>query len=99
MKANNRPPVELHRLISSALKDKTLVERIRTDPRSVYESFGVSHDQQALLLEDPRSALGRIGVHPNLQFKLLGILGLLELSMVSVEPYIAQIRNTHGQDS
>jgi len=99
MKPSNRPPVELHRLISSALKDKTLVERIRSDPRPVYESFGVPHDEQTLLLEDPRNAMSRIGVHPNLQLKLLGILGLLELSMVSVEPYIAQIRKSHGQDS
>src|SRR5690606_21049139 len=59
MKPSNRPPVELHRLISSALKDKTLVERIRSDPRPVYESFGVPHDEQTLLLEDPRNAMSR----------------------------------------
>ncbi|WP_397476279.1 hypothetical protein [Pusillimonas sp.] len=99
MKVNNRPPVELHRLISSALKDKSIVDRMRSDPRSVYESFGVSKREQALLLEDPRNALNHIGVHPNLQFKLLGVLGLLELSIVSVEPYIAQMRKSHGQDS
>lgn len=98
MRPNKRPPVELHRLISSALKDKALVERIRIDPRGVYELFGVPAAEQSLLLMDPKNALDQIGVHPNLQFKFLGILGLLDLSMVSVEPYIEKIRKGYGQD-
>ncbi len=91
-----RPPVELHRLISTAIRDRALAERLRKTPEIVYAEFGVPYWQQGSLAEDPPAALGLIGVHPNLQFKFLGLLGLLKMSPASVRPFIDQLREDNG---
>ncbi|WP_296555873.1 hypothetical protein [Pigmentiphaga sp.] len=89
-----RPPVELHRLISQTVVNPSLNEQLRCDARSVYTHFGIPADQQALLLADPRKALATLNVHPNLQFKFLAALGLLGLKPASIQPYL---ETPHGQ--
>ena len=83
-----RPPVELHRLISQTVSTPGLKEQLRSDAPAVYARFAVPPDQQALLLADPRAALAALNVHPNLQFKFLAALGLLSLKPASIQSYL-----------
>lgn len=90
----HRPPVELHRLISQTVSSNELKEQLRSDAPTVYTRFEIPADQQALLLADPRAALATLNVHPNLQFKFLGALGLLSLKPASIHSYLEA---PHGQ--
>ncbi|PRX27300.1 hypothetical protein B0G75_11568 [Paraburkholderia sp. BL18I3N2] len=98
MNAPRRPPVELHRLISELVRRPELVIRLREEPDQVHEEFGVSADQRAQLLADPRKALRDIEVHPNLQFKYLGARNLLKLAPASIYPYLEKRGLGDGTD-
>lgn len=92
-----KPPVELHRLISAAIYSPELATRLRETPEAVYAEFGVPQWQQEALRADPAAAMEKIGVHPNLQFKLLGQLGLLKLSsLTSVQPFLNTLEDRNG---
>jgi hypothetical protein len=92
-----KPPVELQRLISAAIHDGALAARLRESPDATYAEFHVPQWQQDALRGDPATALGVIGVHPNLQFKFLGQLGLLKLSsQTSVQPFLNSLEEPHG---
>jgi len=97
MKISMRPPVELHRLISAAIHDRALAARLRVSPAAVYAAFQIPQDQQDMLCADPAAAPGKIGVHPNLQFKFLGLLGLLKLdTLTSVQPFLDSLETRDG---
>ncbi|MBF8803521.1 hypothetical protein [Pseudomonas asiatica] len=91
----HKPPAELHRLISSAIKDADLAKVLRDQPEIAYELFNVPQWQQQLLETNPQAALGELRVHPNLQFKFLSQRGLLKLSKTSVQPYLDSLREDH----
>lgn len=95
---NERPPVELHRLICATVQDPTLPQRLREAPAQLYEEFGVPERERELLLRDPRVAMGELNVHANLQFKFLAALGLLSLKPASIQPYLRH-RKDHGTNS
>jgi|GEM_PF-3524050 len=95
-----KPPVELHRLISAAIHDPDLAKRLREAPETVYAEFGVPEALREALCADPVAAVEKIGVHPNLQFKFLGQLGLLKLSsLTSVQPFLNTLEDRNGADS
>lgn len=95
--SDNRPPVELHRLISAVIRDPALAEQLRASSRTVYERFGVPPEQQAQLDADPVAALSALGVHGNLQFKYLGARGLLTLAPASIRPYLDTLEVDSGK--
>lgn len=90
-----RPPVELHRLISAALRDSDLTARLRANPGEVYAAYRVPDWQQALLSSDLSRAMEQIGVHPNLRFKFLALQGLLRLKSASVAPFLDSLKERH----
>ncbi|SDC47685.1 hypothetical protein [Paraburkholderia lycopersici] len=90
------PPVELHRLISAALRDNALADLIRTAPDEAYSAYQVPAWQQELLVADLGDAMNRIGVHPNLRFKFLALRGLLKLQSASVAPFLESLGGKNG---
>lgn len=93
-----RPPVELHRLISAMIHDRTIATQLGEEPDVVFEQFGVPVDQRAMLKADPVGAPAVIGVHPNLQLKYLAFRGLLQLSPASVQPFLDSLGGNNGSD-
>ncbi|OBR48415.1 hypothetical protein [Paraburkholderia tropica] len=89
--AATRPPAELHRLISQAIRDRALAAQLRDTPDAAYEAFGVPAAQRALLAADAKGALSALGVHANLQIKFLALRGMLSLTQISVQPVLADI--------
>jgi len=92
-----RPPVELHRLISSTVGNPGLAARLAQNAEAVYTEFEVPQAQRHALLANPRNALAQLNVHPNLQFKLLAALGLLSLPPASIQPYLKD-QHLDGKD-
>ncbi len=93
-----RPPVELHRLISAAIWDRDLAMRLRETPEQAYAEFDVPQWQRGELSKDAAAALPKLGVHPNLQFKFLGQLGLLKLgTLTSVQEFLDTLEARHGK--
>lgn len=88
-----RPPVELHRLISSAVRNPDICQRLRDDPAAVYKEYSLPDSHCSLLLNNPAEALGILQVHANLQFKFLAALGLLNLKPASIQPYLKGSKN------
>ncbi|SAL80838.1 hypothetical protein AWB74_05800 [Caballeronia arvi] len=90
-----KPPVELHRLISAALKNKELAAQLRSSPDEVYAAYRVPRCQQALLKGDLSEAMEQLGVHPNLRLKFLALRGLLQLKPASVAPFLDSLEERH----
>ncbi|VVE10068.1 hypothetical protein [Pandoraea terrigena] len=90
-----RPPVELHRLISAAMRSSDLAAQLRSNPDEVYVTWQVPEWQRELLSGDLWSAMEQIGVHPNLRFKFLALRGQLQLKSVSVAPFLDSLKARH----
>ncbi|WP_131799783.1 hypothetical protein [Paraburkholderia ginsengiterrae] len=97
MTENRRPPVELHRLIHALIQDGELVKRFRDTPDAVFSQFFVPREQVEMLKSDPQSAFRELGVHPNLQFKYLGLSGLLNLKPASIRPFLERDDTSWGK--
>lgn len=59
----------VHRLIQDLMRDPVRAAAFRQDPEAIFEQFGLTEEERALLRDGSRAALHRLGVHPNLQMK------------------------------
>ncbi len=93
-----RPPLELYRLIVSLAGNPEAQRRLREDREAMFEAHDLPPAHREALRRDPKAGLAAIGAHPNMQFKYLGVLGLLPLKPASVKEYLERAKARHGPD-
>lgn len=64
-------PYRIHRLIQDTLRDSAQARALATDPQPVFDRYGITSGEVALLEARSVEAMGSLGVHPNLQMKYL----------------------------
>ena len=62
-------PYRVHKLIQDLMRDPARAAVFADDPEPVFEAFGLTEAEKALLRDGSPGALHRLGVHPNLQMK------------------------------
>lgn len=63
----------INRMIQDLNADPAAKERHRAGPDATYAAYAITADEQALLTDGSIAAMGRLGVHPNLQMKWMFI--------------------------
>jgi hypothetical protein len=66
-------PYRVHRLIQDLNRDPKLAATFVSDPEPVFEQYGIAENERQVLRDGAPQALMMLGVHPNLQMKLLRI--------------------------
>lgn len=64
-------PYRIHRLIQDTLRDPGQARAFAIDPQPVFDRYGITADEVALLETRSVEAMSSLGVHPNLQMKYL----------------------------
>lgn len=67
-------PYRVHRLIQDLNRDPRLASMFVSDPEPVFQQYAIAENEKQLLRQGSPQALMRLGVHPNLQMKLLRVL-------------------------
>jgi hypothetical protein len=67
----NVAPYRVHRLIQDINRDPKLAASFVVDPEPVFEQYGLAENERHTLRECTPQALMTLGIHPNLQMKLL----------------------------
>lgn len=71
----NVPPYRVHRLIQDLNRDPKLAASFVADPEPVFQQYGLAENERHTLREGTPQALMTLGIHPNLQMKLLRLRG------------------------
>ena len=61
----------IHKMIQDLMRDEKNAAAFGQDPEPFYVAYGLTDDEKASLRDGSAAALHHLGVHPNLQFKLL----------------------------
>ena len=64
-------PYRIHRLIQDTLRDPARARAFAVDPQPIFDHYGVTASEAALLETRSVEAMSSLGVHPNLQMKYL----------------------------
>lgn len=59
----------VHRMIQDLMRDPKAAAAFSQEPEPVFEAYGLTEAEKALLREGSLKALHELGVHPNLQMK------------------------------
>lgn len=62
-------PYRVHKLIQDLMRDPPRAAAFADDPEPIFEAFGLTEAEKALLRDGAPAALHALGVHPNLQMK------------------------------
>jgi len=62
-------PYRVHKLIQDLMRDPPRAAAFAEDPEPIFEAFGLTEPEKALLRQATPAALHELGVHPNLQMK------------------------------
>lgn len=62
-------PYRVHKLIQDLMRDPPRAAAFADDAEPVFEAFGLTEPEKALLRQGTPAALHELGVHPNLQMK------------------------------
>jgi hypothetical protein len=59
----------VHKMIQDLMRDPERAAAFSKEPEPVFEAYGLTEDEKALLRDGSLPALHQLGVHPNLQMK------------------------------
>lgn len=59
----------MHKMIQDLMRDPPAAAAFRTQPEPVFQAYGLTEQEKALLRDGSPAALHALGVHPNLQMK------------------------------
>lgn len=79
----------VHQLIQNLLKEPGLLDRLKSEPNSVYDAYGLTNAERDALSAASPAALASIGVHPILQMHLMLASNPQMAEMISVKAYTA----------
>ena len=64
-------PYRIHRMIQDLIRDPAAARAYAADPAPTFARYGLTQREQDLLRAGSLAAMTELGVHPNLQMKVL----------------------------
>ena len=80
----------VHQLIQNLFKEPGLLDRLKSEPEAVYDSYGLTAAEREALSEASAASLASIGVHPILQMHLMLVRNPQMAETISVKAYTAE---------
>ncbi|MDR3468580.1 MAG: hypothetical protein P4M07_21835 [Xanthobacteraceae bacterium] len=80
----------VNQLIQNLFREPGLLDRLKSDPASVYDAYGLTAAEREAFSDAGHLALASVGVHPILQMHLMLVSNPQMAEMISVKSYTAE---------